>query len=710
MESNLISLNLKCVYDSEIDNLVEDVFVPLLSNSKNYYRGVGFFSSGWLSLASEGLAELISSGGKAHIIMSPILDVKDWESIVNGYNDQYTEFLNDNLERSVDEIKKNLKSETLNTFAWLISDNLIELRFAIPRKNYSGGDYHDKIAIFMDDKNNVVAVHGSQNDSIKGSLNGEALSVFKSWDDGQYPFVENHLNRLIALWKNQNTQFHTYDIPEVIKKKIVKLRTSDDRPYVLPDEREEEGMPKIPGNITLYDYQKDAINSWCDNGYHGLFQMATGTGKTFTSIGAYLELLKKKKVALVILVPYVHLLDQWKTECELFGLNPVLCGSSSPKWRVELRSAISNYKILQNNLCVIAVHKTASSDDFLRNIKRLPSDELMMIADEVHGLGSNILRGALDESYRYRLGLSATPSRWYDEDGTSTLISYFDKVCFEFSLKEAIDEGFLVPYMYYPKLIEVTEEEEYEIERLSLVIITLMTKLSNDSLTEKESLTLERTLRDRARIVKGSKNKFSVLRSHLKELNQNPETLEYSLFYVPDSSHKTILKMLKNENIFASQFIGVDSPQRRREVIKDFEEGMIRSIVAMKCLDEGVNVPSTKTAFFLASTTNPKEFIQRRGRVLRQSKRTGKKIAVIYDYIVIPRKNSSRIVSKYLLEREMPRFAEMVDISRNRFEAREIVRPILDHHQMLNLIDLKPWELYKLRQERNHEREEDDYV
>jgi superfamily II DNA or RNA helicase len=695
--SDLTSFSLNTVYDSSEYDLIEDLIIPLLSNSNEYCRGVGYFSSGWLRMAAEGLSNFVSIGGKAKLIMSPILDEKDWQAIVLGQLARENEVLRNNLESAIDDLAKSLERQTLNTFSWMIADELLDIRFAVPRAGFYGGDYHDKVAYFRDTSGNCVAIHGSFNDSIKGTLNGEAFSVFRSWDEGQIPFIKQHMSRLDRLWNNENPQFHAFVLPEAIRQQIVKLRNTSERPYSLPisalNYNKNKTSPDIPAGIHLHDYQEEAIKAWNENNCCGIFEMATGSGKTYTALAATVkEIKRRKKLAVVILVPYIHLLDQWKKDCVAFGFDPILCGSSNLKWKSELRSAVSDFRLTKPYLCVIAVHQTACSDTFLRAFDKIPKDQKLLIADEVHGLGARQLRNALQNSFEFRLGLSATPKRWYDEEGTQILFDYFKKVCFEFTLEDAINRKFLVSYRYEPQLVHLTPNEEQDISDLSILIGQLLGKKKSNILNEAEQICLEKALRNRALIVKKAELKMDVLRKLIHRMKNEHRDLRYSLFYSPEGQHQDILLFLKDQGIMAHQFIGEDSSSERKRILKQFDNGHITSLVAMKCLDEGVDIPATRTAFFIASTTNPKEFIQRRGRVLRRC--INKQRSLIYDFIVVPSDDTPDDVAKYLLEREMPRFAEFADAAENCFDARSIIRPILDRHQMLYLLDMKPWDVY----------------
>jgi superfamily II DNA or RNA helicase len=692
---DLSLLSLKSVYDSAEHHIVNDLIIPLLSNSTIYTRGVGYFSSGWLSIAAEGLYELVLAGGKAKLIMSPILDEKDWQAIILGQQAKENKPLRDSLSCAVVNLVKSLETNTLNTFAWMIADDLLDIRFAVPRAGYLGGDYHDKVAYFKDIYGNIVAIHGSFNDSIKGTLNGEAFSVFCSWISGHERFIQQHVSRLDRLWNNENPQFHAFKLPEAIRQQIVKLRSTLERPYQITTVTTDtlKVKPNIPSDIKLHDYQQEAIKAWQDNNCCGIFEMATGSGKTFTALGAAVEEFKiRKKLAIVILVPYIHLLNQWQEICEKFGFKPILCGSFHVNWRPILRSAVSDFRLSGMHLCVISVHQTASSPHFIQAFDKIPPKQKLIIADEVHRLGASQLRNALHNGFILRLGLSATPKRWYDEEGTQIIFDYFDKICYELTLKDAIERQFLVPYCYEPQIVYLTESEEHNISELSALIGKLFGKKKVKGLDEKEQIALEKAMIDRALVVKKAAGKFDTVKQLIQRLRREGEDFQHSLFYSPESQHREVLQLLKNEGIMAHQFISEDSPNDRKRILADFDAGYITSLVAMKCLDEGVDIPSIRKAFFIASTTNPKEFIQRRGRVLRCS--ANKTKACIYDFIVVPSSSTPRDVAIYLLEREMPRFAEFSDLAENSFAARSIIRPILDEYQMLHLLDMKPWDMY----------------
>ncbi|MEI8140190.1 MAG: DEAD/DEAH box helicase family protein [bacterium] len=697
----LKELDLKPVYDSADCDLVRDLIVPLLTNSRDYWRGVGFFTSGWLRSACAGIVPLVNGGGRARIVTSPLMQKRDWEALQAGDIAKRDTVLHEILREHVVDLEKALSQDTLNALAWMIADGVLELRFAIPRKFDMGGDYHDKVGVFIDKFEDMVAIHGSFNDSAKGSLNGEAFSVFKSWEEGQRPYVEQHRARLTKLWQSGNAQFQVLLLPEAIRHEIIKLQTAE-RPYRVPAQINHVSLPEDAVHelgVKLWPYQRDAIDAWIDNDFRGIFEMATGTGKTFTALAAAADRrIAMKQVAIIILVPYLHLLEQWRQHSETFGFFPIMCSGNHDHWPSSVRSKIQDYKLgMLPSICLLAVHETASTKKFATAVQSLPLESTLLIVDEVHRLGSPHLRNALITGAGMRLGLSATPRRWYDDEGSQMLSDYFSGVCFEFSLSEAIGK-FLTPYRYMPILTELTADERDEYEELSRTIAVLASRnFDNDSEAEER---MKRLLLRRAQVVSVAENKLPLLLTALRRqiagcMDAGTE-LRNVLIYCAPGSHKAVLSAVSGLGLRCHEFVHAVSMKHRETLIEQFAKGDVQVLVAIHCLDEGVDIPSTQTAYFLASTTNPREFIQRRGRILRKCE--GKSSADVYDFIVVPNAEFAYLRRESdlgLLRREMPRFAEFASNASNEFEARAVIRNIVDSFQVLHLLDAKPWDIYR---------------
>ena len=279
----LKDLDLRPVYDSADCDLVQDLIVPLLGASHAYWRGVGFFTSGWLRTACKGIVKLVANGGTARVVTSPLLQKPDWEALQVADGAKRDSILRDMLREHVADLSRALSKDTLNALAWMVADDVLEFRFAIPRDFGMGGDYHDKVGVFIDASDDVVAIHGSFNDSAKGSLNGEAFSVFRSWEEGQRPYVDQHRNRLIKLWHSGNAQFQVLPLPDAIRQEIVRFQAGV-RPWSLVAGKSKTTVSPPSGetrkpDIVLRPYQTEAINAWKRMDFRGIFEWQPGPGR-----------------------------------------------------------------------------------------------------------------------------------------------------------------------------------------------------------------------------------------------------------------------------------------------------------------------------------------------------------------------------------------------------------------------------------------------
>jgi superfamily II DNA or RNA helicase len=700
----LSSLKLLPVYDSAEHDLIRELQVPLLMQSNDYLRGVGYFTSGWLGIAAEGMANLVQRGGRARFVVSPILEEGDWAALQLGDAARFDLELRRLLGRRVKELASSLERDTLNALAWMVADDDLEFRFAVPRLPESRSFYHDKVGVFRDGEGNAVVVHGSLNDSVQGSLNGEAFSVFQSWLPGQQPYAEKHIERLEALWSDSNRQFRVCCTPDAIREQFIRLRRSASHPYrVSPSHNIDLQSPSPRNPIELRQYQNDAVEAWVQAGCRGVFEMATGTGKTVTALAAAVNTYSTLgRIAVIVLVPYLHLLEQWARDCRNFGFSPVLCSSEHDGWQIEVKSRIQDYNLgVRSNLCILAVHMTGASRQFSAATSRLQSQHTLIIGDEVHGLGASHMQNAMNERAGLRLGLSATPRRWYDDPGTAAIFSYFGNTCFEFSLEAAIRAGYLTPYRYHPQPVSLTDDEVEQYEALT----NRLTALTHNTRTSAENQEkIKKLLLRRATIVSRAQAKLpamlSVLQGVIAREHKAGRETHGVLVYCAPGTHREALRAVGALGLRCHEFVHTVTIAEREHLLQQFADGDIQALVAVKCLDEGVDLPATSTAFLMASSTNPREFVQRRGRILRLS--PGKHEAVIYDFLVVPaseRTDSTGETELSVLRREMPRFVEFASCAKNEFEARQVVRGFLDRYEMLNLLDEKPWDVYhQLRQ------------
>ncbi|SFL67248.1 Superfamily II DNA or RNA helicase [Halogranum rubrum] len=667
------SLDLPRVLNTSTTDFVEEFYQPLLSRSVEYKRGVGFFTTNWIKSAARGIAELANNDGTAKWITSPKLTEEDWEAIKKGEEARSDEVLRDTLQQTITNLRFDLEYDTRNAVAWMIADGLLEIKLAVPTESLSGGDFHDKFGIFYDTDGNRVAFHGSQNDSQQALRNYEAYSVDCDWlGERDAEGVDTHELRFDDLWNGRDPNVNTYTIPEGVAEDIAELRDYDNRPYDTPFDNLDDPAngEKAGPEITLRDYQREAVDSWFENDCIGLFRMATGTGKTFTALAALNEYIDQHDgpVLCVIAVPVTHLATQWAEEMEIFGLKSprFLFGTANSDWKSDLSRVVSNIKLgIRDHDIVITTHKTLSEEYFREKVSSIDGD-VILLGDEVHGLGSEEQRKGLLENYTARIGLSATPERHYDEEGTEFLLDYFGGTVYEYTLSDAIPE-YLTPYEYDPIIVEMTEDEleEYREESRKLA-----TAAGSDDV---EDEIVERLAMKRAAIVKGAENKYRHLRRLLQKMN-NPDHL---LVYTNPKQIDTVQQILNEEGIVHHKFTYEEDEETRKELLEGFDEGRWDALVAMKCLDEGVDVPATRQAILMSNSGNPMQFIQRRGRVLRQSE--GKDKATIYDMVVVPWLHPPEEIGtseQNLLKKELDRFSEFAENAKNRHTALNVIDSI----------------------------------
>ena len=460
------------------------------------------------------------------------------------------------------------------------------------------------------------------------------------------------------------------------------------------------GCPKIPSYLQLRSYQKQAVNNWFANNGRGTLKMATGSGKTITALAITWELYSQINLQVLLVVcPYRHLVTQWSRECEKFGLEPILAFENVRNWQTQLSTQLYNIGSgSQQFLTVITTNSTLISEGFQSQLKYFPQKTLI-IGDEAHNLGSPKLEESLPHNVGLRLGLSATPERYFDEIGTQSIFDYFGAVLQpEFTLKDAITQGALVHYLYYPVLIELTESESIAYSKLTQKIGRVLMYKQRESgdlinIEDENNEDIKSLLIQRARLVSAAENKLNALR----ELMLGRRDTSHTLFYCSDGSQeaegRANLRQLKE----VTRILGVElgyrvstytaqtSLMEREDLRSQFETGELQGLVAIRCLDEGVDIPAIKTAVILASSSNPRQFIQRRGRVLRPH--PGKERATIFDMIVLPPDldRNTLEVERNLLRKELRRFVEFADLADNAGEAR---MKLLDLQKRYGLMDV----------------------
>lgn len=681
---SLIDLNIKSEYRSLIDNVVDDFYVPVLKESVLYQRAVGFFSSSALIAISKGVEGLISNGGKIQIIAPPRLSQEDIDEIRKGY--EVRKVLERALLRGIETHNSVEDTSRLSYIASLIANGVLDIKIAFLSTNNEIAMYHEKMGIMNDIEGNAVAFSGSMNESENAfSANYESFDVFCSWTNEKERVFQKQM-AFQAIWNDYEPGVETIDFPEAVKDRIYAFNNSLRRNSGLKTP-EENSLPEdamfLPPDFKIRPYQESAIQNWKENGYCGIYDMATGTGKTLTALASIEQLFSDnhKRLGVVIVCPYQHLVEQWVEDIVRFGIKPIVGYSSSSQksWKKNLAQAVRSFNLrVSDFFCFITTNASFVTKTVQDQIGIL-SEDVVFVVDEAHNMGATNYRRYLPDNIKYRLGLSATIDRHNDESGTTALTEYFGKKCIAYSLKDAIDSQMLTRYYYYPVLTYLDQDELSDYLSITGQLAKAIHKKNGKVvLTERA----KQLLIKRSRIVAGAKGKLPELQRQIAPHIDDKHILVYcGATTVRDEDDADFSKrqidlvanLLGNTlNMRVGRFTSQESAQERAQIREAFAEGnALQVLVAIKCLDEGVNIPSIKTAFILASSTNPKEYIQRRGRVLR--KFPGKEFAVIYDFITLPfpvntiaTQNSTIIDStKGLIKRELIRMMDFADIAEN---------------------------------------------
>ncbi|MEZ9419639.1 DEAD/DEAH box helicase family protein [Vibrio breoganii] len=644
----------------------KDFFSPILGASKEFCVAVGYFTSGWLQDVVDGLHEMALKGGRCKFIISPNMDPNDEDIIRHTYrleDENCLQLLEDKLVSDIACLGKD-KREILSN---LILSGVLTFRIALPKRDGTNL-FHAKIGVAKDDESKYIAFNGSFNFTSNAKSNWEYIDIYQEDSNREKQRIKEIQNRFDVLWNNEDIFYDVVAPSDSFKTSVKSFGSKTVENYKIEHTLEP---------VNLRDYQNEAVSRWWKNKGQGMLVMATGSGKTITALSAVNKVVsslqeKKQPIFVLFVLPLKHLLDQWHDEAlEKFGFKSVKCYEESSVWRNELSDLLTKQTFDSNGVVMAMVtNSTLSSSNFQKTIRNI-STPFMIVADEAHNLGSETYLESLPAKATIRLGLTATPERYNDPDGTNKLIEYFNDVVYEFSLEDAINAGFLVDYNYFPYKCEFNDEEFQEYK-------TLVSSLEDKSTSR---ITFESDLDN---LTGAASNKILILHSKLQELKVS-ENLKHTLVYCgsqkDDEGSRQIEKVVrilgKELKVKTRKFTAEESTFDRQKILKQFTAGDLEAIVAIKCLDEGVDVPATKQAFILASTANPREFIQRRGRVLRLSQ--GKSTANIYDFIMVPPpgETNSRLVS-----REVRRGLEYNSLALNKDKNNELFDDLIEEHDV----------------------------
>lgn len=709
-------------YRTGSENEPVQFFMDGLANCNDFQLLLGYFSSAAINLLSIGFATFISKGGKMRMVINHLLSEKDKEAVKKsediGIGNKIFD-LSDAI--ALGEILDDYDKHFFECLAYLISEKRIQIKVIRPKT--ANGIAHYKEGVFFDGYN-YVGYSGSCNFTYYGlSENKEKLNILLGWENvGSEKFIKNQL-KIIDDYFNENEKDVEYLLTEEIEVAIKeKFGKKDINELIVQEELllkrkmslvknnklketiiklfqtidEEKKLPKFPYEEGPREYQEIAFENWKNNNQQGLFAMATGTGKTITSLNCLLEIYKKTGYyKALILVPTITLVNQWENECKKFNFGIIVKVTSKSHWKSDFASILTRERLSQTkqvSYIVISTYASFVRESIFNELNKLPPKTLL-ISDECHNMGSQTLLKLLPKiNCKRRIGLSATPERQFDEEANTKLFSFFNsenQYTYEYSMKEAIRNGVLCRYYYYPHLVSLNESEMKDYLDLSLKISKYYNSVS-DSFKSNPILTA--LLLARKRIIHKAFNKISSFKHILKEQYEKNGCLKYTLVYVPEGNDEN--DYFENEHIFTQDEIEDDNDTAhlidvytravkdidnrttivqftsktnyKESILNQFAIGEIDVLTSMKCLDEGVDVPRSELAIFCASTGNPRQFVQRRGRILRTHPQ--KQFAYIHDLVVIPLINSNSDnyrMEKSMLKKELERVNNFALLAEN---------------------------------------------
>ena len=691
-------------YEIPHDDLVGEVLIPAMRCAQDVLIGAGFFSSRCLAQIAPGLAALLMNRSSTmRLLMSPAISIEDRAAIQAGVNDAESVMNAVVIELLLEARKSGVATDAhcLDCLSYLVASKRLKIQFVL----MDAGMYHKKKWLLRQG-DDWLAVHGSGNATHRGLLvNGEQMTIDRAWKDGDA--ARERVDILVAQferqWENESEGSLTVPAHQALDFLRRHARSgSDDVPTVQDfwaaweadfEAGFEVQLPpnalrpltvrrlRIPAELHWrtgrFAHQGVAVDSFVETG-RGIFSIATGGGKTKASLisAAMLQDRSDRAFLLLILAPSRPLVNQWATEVRSFGVYPsVLSGETVEARKRELEVIEASVRSEKGHTeVVIGTNQMFGGDKPLRAwLERLGLQvRTMLIADEVHNFGTPSFLNHRPETVEYRLGLSATPMRQYDPVGTSELVDYFGEVLIDFTIGDAIKAGCLVPYDYYVHEVELTDEEAEQYSDLTAQLRRLGFRVDDEGQVVNLTSRVERLLRERRAIVEQARNKLRHLSNILEAADAR--ALRRSLVYV--SAKPTVLGrprqmelvngLLAKLGIVSHQFTSVETGSQNGErILAAFGRGDYQMLSAMRVLDEGVDIPQTETAYLLASSSVKREWVQRRGRVLRSW--AGKEHATLHDFVATP-PDPPDDTGRSLIRNELRRVAEFANYSRNEFD------------------------------------------
>lgn len=701
-----------------------EFFNNALKNSYLFDLELGYFNSAAINVLSFAFATFIRNGGIMRMAINHIVTEKDKHAIQAGEQGNVEAPLDITNIEELTKVLDEYGEHFFRCLAYLIQEHRILIKIIRPKG--TNGLAHTKRGMFSDG-DTIVSFSGSANFTHGGFINNRE-EITLSFSTSPDPLIQKRIanrkddfNKLMSGLDESVEYLSTADLETAlcgrygkqeiedlldVEKKLKEYKKGHaDNSAIIVDEIDGSfrGKPCFPyGNPR--NYQQQACIKWKNNKQKGLFAMATGTGKTLTSLNCLLRIYKVYGYyKAVILVPTITLVNQWEQECKRFLFSQIVKISSKNRlWRQELDALKAketfNLSGVEPSYIIISTYASFARENVFYDLMSFPSKAMkqtLLIADEAHNMGAGRIMDRLDGiKYIRRIGLSATPERQFDEKGNRALLEFFgcrnDEYTFEFSMQEAINKGYLCRYEYYPHLVQLTDNEMNEYLRISQQLCKFFNHEDGGFPASSDDICM-RLLLKRKRVIHKAANKEDIFRTIVKQRYKEKGDLKYTLVYVPEGNHPddyeadrfieaesvlddneadriidTYTEIVRNISPTTTVKKFTSGIKERNSVLEDFASGRLEVLTSMKCLDEGVDVPRSELAIFCASTGNPRQFIQRRGRILRNH--PDKHKAVIHDLVVAPVVSSSDecfAMEQSLLRNELKRVRDFATMSEN---------------------------------------------
>lgn len=692
--------------------LLEGFLKRCLPEAVSYRRAAGFFSSSAFTAASVEFADFFGRGGRMELVCSPVVSGPDLRAIHDGlYHPRRW------LGRSLHDIARSSGGRRgAELLSWAVARRQVEVRIALIVGGNPRAIYHEKIGLFGLDDGGAVAFEGSANESASAYAdNFERVLVHESPRPGGTGWADGVARSFERLWANETPGLTVLTFHEALRRRVLRPRgepMSGESEEFTPDgEPAPEAPPetlRLPARFGLRDYQEQAIARWFENKGRGVLAMATGTGKTVTALAAAEAVFSRAGAPLVVIVvaPYLHLVRQWVGVAKGFGLDPLNCSGPRASWTGAVDAALYLVSAGKRPILSLVTTNATFADAAFQSVLARLTVRTLLIADEVHNLGARALQAKLPDRVALRLGLSATPERHRDEDGSRAIRDYFGEVVFELDLAQAMQlkPPVLTPYTYHPVLVALDADEREEYLRITKQLAKSMFAPKAEDLSDATMALLLK----RSRLVACARNKLPALAAAIAPFRATRFNLVYcgdgrsELEGVADAAsggvpESNVVRQVEAVASLLGSRLGMnvgvytaETPDADRQVLlRDFEAGNKNALIAIRCLDEGIDIPQVRRAFILASSTNPRQFVQRRGRVLRRAE--GKESAEIYDFLVAPPLDSvtegtaEYRVLRNLVSREMERVVEFARLAENGPQAHARLLPILSALKLMHL-------------------------